>query len=165
MRTENSPAYEAEMRKRLDEMDRKRESLAAVLVQERTRWRDAGCPWMPIRKCPFAALDEVCGIGGAILVSDGNEVAVATITSRFGRPIFYKKQPEMVLRDGMMCMVGGEEDPREDLPEWWWKWEVRDELASETWAYGEPAGQPEVEFIPTLWTFLPDPPSPNISKA
>jgi hypothetical protein len=141
MRVENSPKYEAAMRARIKALDAESKDKARSLKHERERWHVAGCPWMPMRKCPFAALDNEYGIDGAILVSDGKAVAVATISRRFG----------------------GEEDPRPDLPGWWWDWEVNDELASETWAYGEPAGQPEVEFIPTVWTFLPMPPRAELA--
>jgi hypothetical protein len=61
-----------------------------------------------------------------------------------------------------MHLVGGEEDPREDLPKWWWKWELTDEFGYMTYAGGEETGKEEIGFVPTLWTFLPDTPSKAI---
>ncbi len=155
-REQNSPEYEAKMaaeqKRWADEDAAKERSYKAFRKSGR------GKDWTEISQCPFEALNGRYDETGAILVTDGNKVTVARVTERFGTPLFWKKEPEIVMRDGMRCLVGGEKDPRPDLPKWWWKWEIKDELETEEWAYGEPAGQPEVDFIPTHWRLLPEPP-------
>ena len=159
-RTENSPEYEAKMEEWRKKDAAKAKRASDALKKARGKWKASDSGWLPMHECPFRALDEKYGYEATILVSDGEQVAVARVKRRFGTPVFWKTEPEYVMRDGMMCLVGGEEDPRDDLPKWWWKWEITDELASETWAYGEPAGQPEIRFVPTLWSFMPEAPNP-----
>jgi len=159
---ENSPEYEAKMeayrKKSAREASQAKKALAAAVKAGH------GMDWTPIDKCPFAAFCLWSGTNDAILVTDGETVTVARISKRFGAPVFYKKEPETIYRDGMMWSIGGEEDPRPDLPKWWWTWEIKDELERETWAYGEPAGQPEVDFVATHWRFLPAPPMARRSR-
>lgn len=161
MRTENSPKYEAEMKAYSDKRDRETRAAEKVWQKVRADWALAGCTWMPMENCPFGALDNRYGFAGAILVTDGTARALVTVKRRFGTPMFWKKQPEMIYRDGMMCLEGGEVDPRDDLPKWWWKWNLTDEFGSMTYAGGEETGKEEVDFVPTIWTFLPDPPKPS----
>lgn len=155
---ENSPEYEAKM----EEYRQERERLSAEKAwsDARKEWLEAGSTWMPMECCPFSALSEQYGVDGTILVSDGLARALVTVSKRFGRPMFFKTQPEQIFRDGMMHLVGGEVDPREDLPSWWWEWELTDEHGLMTYAGGEETGKEEVDFVPTAWTFLPDPPPP-----
>ncbi len=156
MRIENSSKFEAEMAAHRAKEDAKRKKAKAAL--DRAIAKGHGSDWTPMEECPFEAFDLWTGSNDPILVTDGTTVTVARIHGRFGTPIFWKTQPEMVYRDGMMCLEGGVEDPRPDLPKWWWKWEIRDELESETYSRGEPSGQPEVDFVATHWRFLPKPP-------
>jgi len=160
-RMENSPEFEATMeayRKK-----RERESARGKRQYDKARkaWEAAGRGWLPMKSMPFKAFDDMCGFDGAVLVSDGTARALATVKARFGRPMFWKTQPEMVYRDGMMHWVGGVEDPRDDLPAWWWEWELTDQFGSMTYAGGEETGKEEIDFVPTIWTFLPDPPASN----
>ena len=160
MRVENSPQYLAEM----EAFRAKEAELAAEgekdLEVALAAWRAADRGWLPMAACPFIGLDRLYGFDGAILVADDDgKRALVTIRKRFGRPVFFKTQPEMVFRDGMMCFEGGEIDPRPDLPAWWWEWELTDEFGEMTYAGGEPTGKESVDFVPTRWTFLPSPPT------
>lgn len=83
--------------------------------------------WKPIETAPFADLDKLYGIDSAMLVSDGHKRAIVTPSERFGTPLIA--------------------EPR---PAWWYKWELRDELESESELYGKP----EVDFMPTMWAPL-----------
>lgn len=165
MRIENSPKYEMEMTARLRKMEEERKAAEVEYEAEKAAWRANGSGWMPMGQCPFAALDNRYGFDGAVLVTDGKDTALATVKKRFGRPIFYKVQPEMVWRDGTPTLVGGEEDPRTDLPKWWWQWELTDEFGSMNYAGGEETGKDEVAFVPTHWTFLPEPPKGVTQRA
>lgn len=116
MRMENSPEYEAKMtayaKKREREQAKAERKFRAIVKDGK------GKNWTRMEHCPFEALAERYGNDAVILVSDGERVTVARIRARFGTPIFFKKQPEAVYRDGMMRMEGGEIDPRPDLPKW-----------------------------------------------
>lgn len=158
MRFENSPEYEAEMEQTRKKWVRDASRAKANYAAAKKGWEQAGKTWMKIDTCPFAALDQHYGLEGTILVSDGKGIALVTVKRRFGTPVFYKKQPEMIYRDGCPCLVGGEEDPRDDLPKWWWKWELTDVFGNMTYASGHETGKEEVGFVATHWTFLPDPP-------
>lgn len=162
MRFEISPKYQAEMDARNKERQDKLAAARKKVADAKENWLGIG--WTLMKDCPLAALESWDGTGERIMVTDGKGVTVARVTRRFGTPIFYKKQPEMVFRDGGLCLEGGIEDPRHDLPKWWWKWEIKDELAEEDYAYGERAGQPEVDFVPTHWQWMPDPPKISDSK-
>lgn len=146
-----------------DRAEREREEAerGRVLREVKDQWRARGRPWLPMRKCPFAALDDEYGLDGTILVSDGKSRAIVTVSERFGTPIFWKEPPQQVIRDGIFYLIGGEKDPRPDLPEWWWEWELTDEHGTMTYAGGEETGKEEVDFVPTIWTFLPEPPEPE----
>lgn len=137
MRIENSPKYEKQMAKYRAEREAKEAEGERQYKAALKAWHKAESHWLPMDACPFAALDDRYGFDGTILVSDGKQRALVTVKKRFGRPVFYKKQPELVKRDGMLTLVGGEEDPRNDLPAWWWKWELTDEHGSMTYAGGE----------------------------
>ena len=159
MRIENTPEYEAEMAERERKREREEARLERQLAKAKQKWRDAGCPWLPMGECPFKALDNEYGLDGSILVTDGEERALVTVSKRFGRPVFFKEEPETVWRDGALVMRGGEIDPRDDLPKWWWEWELTDEFGLTNYIGGEPSGKDAVRFLPTLWTFLPETPS------
>ena len=158
MRIENSQKFEATMKAYARKSAR--EKIAADKLWENTKaaWHKAGSTWMPMEFCPFEALDKRYDLDGCVLVSDGKITSLANIKKRFGTPLFWKKAPELVMRDGMMCWIGGEEDKRPDLPPWWWKWELTDEFGSMTYAGGEETGKEAIDFLPTHWTFLPEPP-------
>jgi hypothetical protein len=81
--------WEREAQAREAERKRLRRQLEAQLA--------VGADWQPIEACPFAALDQEYGIDGLIWVSDGKEVALATVQKRFGRPLRFVTQPEMVV--------------------------------------------------------------------
>lgn len=154
MRIENSPGYEAKMKRKQAEWEREAKKRKATIEKARADWRSSGGKWLPMDDCPFAALEEEYGLDGTILVANGKERALATVGKRFGRPIFWITPPEYVIRDGMPCLVGGEEDPRPDLPKWYWEWELTDINGMMTYAGGEETGREEVGFLPTHWTFL-----------
>ena len=154
---ENSPEYEANMKRFGARMKRKARTAARILAEARDQWAKAGMGWLKMSECPLAGLEQTYGIDGVILVSDGKETAIVGVSERFGRPVFWKKEPEQTLRDGMIWLEGGEEDPRHDLPKWWWKYELKDQLET-TYAYGETYHGREIDFVPTIWTFLPTPP-------
>lgn len=162
MRMENSPEFEKKMEEHRREREEKK-TAAARLIQEAI---DAGygTTWTPMDKCPFAGLELWEGSQDPILVTDGKSVTVVTVSDRFGTPVFYKKQPEMVYRDGMMHMEGGEIDPRDDLPKWWWEWELKDELEDEV-TYYDSSSKPEVAWVPTHWMWMPKPPATNSAAA
>jgi hypothetical protein len=83
---------------------------------------------------------------GAIWVTDGKEIALATVMWRFGRPVRVVKRPEMAMTDHGIAYVGGEYAEIE-APEWWFKWELKDQFET-TMRYGDTV-HCEVEFIPT----------------
>lgn len=156
MKVENSPQFEAEME--AHRKKRERERLKAEKLKAAAVAKGLGLSWTPMDKCPFEALDLWSGSHDYILITDGKSVTVTRITERFGTPVFYKKEPERVFRDGMLWMEGGEVDPRPDLPKWWWKWELKDELESEV-TYYESSSKPEVDWTPTHWMWMPKPPA------
>lgn len=155
MRFENSPEYEAEMTARLEETKERKQKASRAVGEMREHWRKSGQKWMPMRKCPMMELEQLYGLESVIMVADEKNAAIVRIEKRFGRPIFWKKEPETILRDGMICIEGGEEDPRDDLPEWWWKYELMDQLETR-FSYGETYHGAEIGFVPTKWTFLPN---------
>ncbi len=157
---ENSPEYDAQIEQWRKDGAQKRKQNDRLLKNAKKLWGESKTGWLPMDSCPFGALDDEYGFAGAILVTDGAKRALATVNKRFGTPVFYKTEPEYVMRDGMMCGIGGEEDPRDDLPKWWWTWEIVDEFGSMTYAGGEETGKDEVDFVPTLWSFLQAPPAP-----
>lgn len=159
MRIENSPEFLAKLEACRIEREHERAECELLYRRALEKWRSLGRQWMLMSECPFFALNDRYGIEGAILVSDETKIALASVRKRFGRPVFYKKHPEQILRDGVLCLIGGEEDPRHDLPEWWWKWELIDEFGDMTYAGGEETGKEEVGFIATIWTFLPELPT------
>lgn len=159
MRIENSPEYEAEMDRRLKAMAREDAANKAAMATAKERWRKAGRKWLPMAECPFRALDAHYGLEGSILVSDGEVVALATVTARFGTPLVWtgKEPPETVYRDGGFAIVGDGKYEKPKAPAWWFKWELTDVFGRENYAGGEPVGKDGVSFMPTKWTFLPEP--------
>ena len=140
MRIENSPEYEAEMAARSRQRDEERSSRKREVELSRAA---LGGAWSSMDTCPFLALYELVI---TIIVSDGKRVAIAEVSRRLGRPIFYKIEP-------------GEEDPRDDLPAWWWEWELTDIQGPMQYASGEEIGRAEVPLIATHWRFVPSPPT------
>lgn len=156
---QNSPEFEAQMEAHRKERERKKSASARLLKKA----IDAGHgkDWTPMDKCPLSALELFDGCcHDKFLVTDGKAVTVVSVSRRFAKPVFWKTQPTYVISDGMPCLVGGEEDPRPDLPKWWWKYELKDELESEQ-QYYDSSSKPEVDFVPTHWMWLPKPPSPR----
>lgn len=157
MRIENSPDYEKNLEDFRRKWREKSETKDAAYAKAIADWREKGCGWLSMDICPLEALNGQHGINGVIYVSDGTSTALVKVNQRFGRPLFWKTPPEQVYRDGILCLVGGEEDPREDLPKWWWDWELLDQLETR-YEYGESYHGDYLDFVPTLWTFLPDVP-------
>lgn len=155
-RMENSAEFEAKMKRHERERERKRRASEAAIAKAIKAGH--GQDWTPMNKCPLDALELFDGIHEKFLVSDGKSVTVVSVSKRFGTPVFYKKQPETIMRDGMMWMEGGEIDPRPDLPKWWWKFELTDELEREV-TYHDSSSKPEVDFVPTHWMWMPKPPA------
>jgi hypothetical protein len=148
MRIENSAEYEAETKKYFED-ERKKAAKRENKYSAATQKYKPG-EWHDMDKCPFEALSERYRIDGVIIVGDEQNTAIATVSERFGPPIFYEKEPEYVIRDGMSYLEGGieKECPH---PEWWLKWELIDVLETENEMYGKP----EIDFVPTRWQFLP----------
>ena len=138
---EKIAADEAERAKREREAERLAEVIAAWREQPFGQWR-------PIETCPFEALDHEYGVDGAIWVTDGDSVALATVTRRFGRPVRIVTEPEMVITDSGVGYVGGRMEEIE-APEWWFAWELQDRFDA-TIEYGETVNC-EVNFIATHW--------------
>ncbi len=152
MRFENSPEYEAEMEKHAQQRERETQRHERQLKKAFARCQ-AEIPWQPIEECPFAALDHEYGFDGSILVTDGNEIALATVRSRFGEPMYWtgEKPPEAVWRDGQLVYEGEGSWEKPDRPKWWFKWEFTDENGSMTYASGHETGKEEVPFVTTHW--------------
>lgn len=146
MRIENSPEFEAEMNARWEaneaeerRLQEARVAFAAVLPSG----------WAEITTDALALWEME-----TILVADAETVAVVRVTKRFGRPIFWEKPPERVMRDGFFYFEGGVEMPETCRPAWWWNWELEDFESYPSERYG----RPEIDFIPTHWMPVPSPP-------
>ena len=140
---------EIEWEERRRENDRLEQELADLI---KSIWPDA--PWQPIDTCPFEMLSKTYGMEGTIFLSDGQEIAMATVSRRFGRPLRVVKPPEYVMTDDGPAWIGGEYEEI-DAPDWWFEWELTDVNGNMNYAGGEEIGKDEVEFIPTMWLPLP----------
>lgn len=141
-----SPAAKAKWEREQKARRAKEEKLSKQLSAQLAESTD----WTPIEGCPFKALNSEYGIDGIIWVSNGKDVALATVRKRFGRPMRVVKQPEMAITDNGMGWVGGEYAEIE-APGWWFEWELTDQFGNETYAGGEPTGKKEVGFVATHW--------------
>lgn len=161
MRIDNSPKFEEEIKayaaKKSREESRAKKRIEAAIAA------GLGQTWTPMEDCPLEGFDLWVGSHEAFLITDGKSVTVVKCSKRFGTPVFYKKRPETVYRDGTIWMEGGEIDPRDDLPKWWWKWELKDQLEDEV-TYYDSSSKPEVDWVPTHWMFLPKPPRSVVNK-
>ena len=152
MRVENSPGYEAKMTKR--DQQRKHETQRhARHLKKAFAPCTVKIPWQPISKCPFDALDHEYGFDGSILVTDSDQIALATVKRRFGKPMYWTgdKPPEMVYRDGGMAYEGEGTWKKPDNPKWWFKWELTDVYGIMTYASGHETGKEEIPFVATHW--------------
>ena len=147
-------AKAADEARRLAE-NKKLDRLASKLTRARNAmWCDHNL-WSPIEGCPFDALAQTYGgYGGRIIVTDGTNTAIATVSKRFGRPLCVINQPQMAITDDGVAYVGGEYAEIE-APKWWFKWQLTDDDGGENYAGGEPIGRDDVDFIPTHFMLLP----------
>lgn len=156
MRVEMSESYRKKCE--AEESKRKREAEKKEKLRNETTVRcwPASPAWQPMESCPFAAMKYE-----TVLVTDGDRVAVAKITERFGRPLRVVKPGEHVLRDGVLT-IEGMETTEYDHPEWWFQWELEDALDDPS----ERFGRDEIDFVPTHFLTLPRGPlaDPNWSS-
>jgi hypothetical protein len=158
MKIENSPAYEARMKKlQKDEEAKSWRHARAVSIAWRKCWGKQCIPWQPIETCPFEAYDEMYGLEGCILVKAGKKCARVSVTRRFGTPLVWtgKTPPETVMRDGRMVIEGDGKYVKPKRPAWWFQWELTDEDGIMTYAGGAETGKEEIDFLPTHWLPLP----------
>lgn len=141
-------------KRRNDEWTKERNAHKRVI---RGAFERAGEAWQPIETCPFQALAIVGhGLDCYVWVSDGKDVALASVKKRFGRPVRVVTPPRLSLTDNGLAWVGGEyaEIP---APDWWFQWELQNRLERYT-ERGEEF-QSDVDFIATHWKpAMPKPP-------
>jgi len=157
IRDESSLEYIEKWRQEMAEKDARRRALIEGVEAMRSSMNGTD-EWRDMAECPFDGLDHCHGISGAILVSDRESTAVVTVHKRFGRPVFFKGEREMVIRDGVVYVKGGEIDPRPDLPAWWWVYELRDAFGDDVHC-GDSVWKAAIDFVPTVWRFIPVPKS------
>lgn len=144
-----TPEERAKQEKQFAQWRADRERCEAQLAEARANtWTDP--PWRPIEDCPFELLRDSYGLQGSIFVTDGQSVALATVTERFGTPVHVTTQRFVLTDRGYELECETEEI---DAPDWWFKWELTDEFGDMTYAGGEETGKEEVGFIPTHWFF------------
>lgn len=150
MRDLRTEAQKAEAARIVAESDARRASAQKVVSEARGRVT----AWEPIEQMPFDAYSEAYGVSGVVILTDGRDMAVATVSKRFGRPVAVVNRGEMAITDQGVAWVGAEYAEL-DRPQWWFDWEFTDTLSHESDMWGKD----EIDFVPTHWMPLPNPPS------
>lgn len=155
MKVRFSPEYTAKMKRREAADTRSRRAGARKIIEAWvSAWGTLDVPWLSIETCPFAAYEDLYGLGGTIFVKAGDEVAMVTIHRRYGRPLKVISPGEIVLTDHGVSIEGAEY-AEFDHPDWWFAWEMTDVHGGMTYAGGEETGREEVRFVPTHWLPFP----------
>jgi hypothetical protein len=145
-----SPEAKARAEREYAERRAKERKLEEVVAEDRAK----GGSWRPIESMPFKAYAEGYSRDATVLVTDGKEVAVATVSDRVGRPVKQIEPPTYTLTDDGPILMGGKYEEY-DRPQWWFDWEFTDELSSDS----EMWGKDEIDFVPTHYMPLPLPPN------